>query len=68
MLIFRFRVNPKPLVLIGHFFAVALYSVWLIMRASGLAVHRGLYQAAGTFYKACCVIFPLIWTEFRTIA
>ncbi|XP_067932592.1 squalene monooxygenase-like [Watersipora subatra] len=61
-------LSPDPFTLVGHFFAVALYSVWLIMKSTGYRVHVGLYQAAGTFVKACQVIFPLIWSEIRTLA
>lgn len=63
-----YRLTPNPFVLIGHFFAVALYSMWLIVKQSGYRVHIGIYKAVRTFYKACEVIFPLLWTELRTIA
>jgi len=61
-------LTPNPFLLVGHFFAVALYSMWLIIKKSGYKIHIGLYKATGTFIKACQVLFPLLWTEIRTIA
>jgi len=61
-------LNPKPHVLIGHFFAVALYAVYFSFRSEKwYAIHRSIVKSTGIFYKACAVIFPLMWSEFRTL-
>jgi len=61
-------LDPKPHILIGHFFAVALYAVYFAFKTEKWwAVHRGLAKSTGIFYKACSVIFPLIWSELKTV-
>ncbi|XP_013404628.1 squalene monooxygenase [Lingula anatina] len=61
-------LKPKPFILIGHFFAVALYAVYAVFRMEPLwAAHRALLTSAGIFFKACGVIFPLIWSEVKTL-
>lgn len=60
-------LTPNPMTLIGHFFAVALYAVWFIFKTQKWAIHTALYQSVGTFGKACVVIFPLIWSEVKTL-
>jgi len=56
-------LNPKPHILIGHFFAVAVYAIYHTVRQGGLAVHRSVYDSSQIFYKACGVIFPLVLSE-----
>ncbi|ESO95888.1 hypothetical protein LOTGIDRAFT_144418, partial [Lottia gigantea] len=59
-------LTPKPHLLIGHFFAVAMYAILSVIRSEPFwAVHRVLYRSFMIFYKACGVIFPLIWTEVK---
>ena len=62
----------QPFVLFYHFFAVALLSVWIVMKDTmgsilgfwkfPLAVEKSLL----IFWKACIVIFPFIFSELRS--
>ncbi|KAL8805018.1 MAG: hypothetical protein Q9182_002220 [Xanthomendoza sp. 2 TL-2023] len=57
----------QPFVLFYHFFAVALLSIWLVIRQS--PVYRlplTLVSTVGIFWKACVVIFPFIFSEMRS--
>ncbi|KAL8803097.1 MAG: hypothetical protein Q9223_006381 [Gallowayella weberi] len=57
----------QPFVLFYHFFAVALLSIWLVIRQS--PVYRlplTLISTVGIFWKACIVIFPFIFSELRS--
>lgn len=63
------RLHPNPLLLIGHFFAVALYAVYQIVTNHKIyQLHYAAYSAAITFFKACQIIFPLIISEFKNFA
>lgn len=57
----------QPFVLFYHFFAVALYAMWLYI-VSGSIVTLPLRQilSVGVFWKACVVIFPYIFSEVRS--
>jgi squalene monooxygenase len=56
----------QPLVLIYHFFAVALLSIWIMYVDNGLLMFPvSLVQGVLVFYKACVVIFPYIFAELR---
>ncbi|OQV16417.1 Squalene monooxygenase [Hypsibius exemplaris] len=61
-------LNPNPLTLIGHFFAVAFYAVYCNFRdiRSAASVSKAFFHPVGVVVKACKVIFPLIWSELRT--
>ena len=57
----------QPFVLFYHFFAVALYSMWLYITGAGaLMVPLRSVLSVGVFYKACVVIFPYIFSELRS--
>ncbi len=57
----------RPFVLFYHFFAVALYAIWIyITSASLLAMPLRAVGSVGVFWKACVVIFPYIFSELRT--
>ena len=58
----------QPIVLFAHFFAVALYSMWIYIMQGGrkIAVPLRAVLSVGVFYKACVVIFPYIFSELRT--
>ncbi|ORX40274.1 squalene epoxidase-domain-containing protein [Kockovaella imperatae] len=71
-------ITPKPLLLFYHFFAVALYSIYLLFKqgppapdgksnsAPGiLAVPNLMWLSMRTFWTACVVLLPVIWTEFK---
>ncbi|RKF61844.1 Squalene monooxygenase [Erysiphe neolycopersici] len=62
----------QPIVLIYHFFAVALLSIWITISDS---IHNlysiwrlpyALKDCSLIFWKACVVIFPFIFSELRT--
>ncbi|KAI9659543.1 MAG: Squalene epoxidase [Bathelium mastoideum] len=56
----------QPFVLFYHFFAVALYSMYLhIFSANPLMWPVNAITSIGVFWKACVVIFPYIWSEMR---
>ncbi|XP_064629873.1 squalene monooxygenase-like isoform X2 [Lineus longissimus] len=60
-------LNPKPIILIGHFFAVALYAIYSILRSEPwYNAHKMVFKSGAVFWKACGVLFPLIWGEIRT--
>jgi len=60
----------QPLVLIYHFFAVAVLSIWIVIQdtIAGSQIWRlpeaGL-KSASIFWKACVVICPYIFSEMR---
>ncbi|KAI9706874.1 MAG: Squalene epoxidase [Bogoriella megaspora] len=57
----------RPFVLFYHFFAVALYSMYLHIFSSMNPIMwpiRSITSLA-IFWKACVVIFPYIWSEIR---
>ena len=56
----------RPIVLFNHFFAVALYSIWIMLKESPLwALPWTVVMSGAVFWKACVVIFPFIWSELR---
>lgn len=57
----------QPFVLFYHFFAVALYAIWIyISSASIVSMPARLVGSVGVFWKACVVIFPYIFSELQT--
>lgn len=66
-LAFFFRLRPHPLILLGHFFAVAFYTMYRILSSCGCMLHLGIYKAVMVFVKACQVIFPLIASELLSL-
>ncbi|XP_028986350.1 squalene monooxygenase [Betta splendens] len=59
-------LTPKPMTLIGHFFAVALYAVYFNFKSeSWLTKPRALLKSAAILYRACTVMFPLIYSEMK---
>ena len=62
------RLDPNPWILLGHFFAVALYAVYHVFRTQSLwLLHRSAYRSTRIFLSACSIIFPLIWSELKTV-
>jgi squalene monooxygenase len=56
----------QPLVLVYHFFAVALYSIWIYVTSGNpIALPFRAIASVGVFWKACVVIFPFIFSELR---
>jgi len=71
-------ITPKPLLLFYHFFAVAFYSIYLLFKrgppshgeeksvAPGVLDYPSLMLlSVRTFWTACVVLLPVIWTEFK---
>ncbi|MEQ2299522.1 hypothetical protein AMECASPLE_016022 [Ameca splendens] len=62
-------LSPKPMTLIGHFFAVALYAMYYNFKSeSWITKPRALFKSAAILYRACTVMFPLIYSELKYLA
>lgn len=62
-------LHPSPIILIGHFFIVALYAVFrTIMACTVWQLPYGIYRSINIFIKACKIIFPLITSEMLTFS
>nr|POE52296.1 putative squalene monooxygenase [Quercus suber] len=60
-------IISQPLVLFYHFFAVALYAIWIyVTNASAWKIPVRMLASVGVFWKACVVIFPYIFSELRS--
>ncbi|KAJ1031216.1 hypothetical protein NDA18_002434 [Ustilago nuda] len=70
---------PRPMLLVGHFFAVALYSIWVLFahprfyeaenktRKPSLLEYPGLvWRSIMVFYTACVVLLPVVFTEMKS--
>ncbi|XP_070556790.1 squalene monooxygenase-like [Ptychodera flava] len=61
-------LNPKPEILIGHFFAVAFYAIYFSFKMElWWSKPKALYKSGLIFHKACTVLFPLIWSELHSV-
>ncbi|TWW79657.1 squalene monooxygenase [Takifugu flavidus] len=59
-------LDPKPLTLIGHFFAVALYAIYFSFKSESWRTKpRALFKSGAILYRACTVMFPLIYSELK---
>ncbi|XP_020490685.1 squalene monooxygenase [Labrus bergylta] len=59
-------LSPKPMTLIGHFFAVALYAIYFNFKSESWSKKpRALLKSGVILYRACTVMFPLIYSELR---
>ncbi|XP_063054153.1 squalene monooxygenase [Engraulis encrasicolus] len=59
-------LTPKPMTLIGHFVAVALYAIYFSFKSeSWLTKPRALLKSGAILYRACTVMLPLIYSEFK---
>lgn len=54
-------LNPRPSVLVAHFFMVALYGVGRLLIPRPTV--RGVWMGLALIYAACCIIFPIIAAE-----
>ncbi|KAI9793700.1 MAG: Squalene epoxidase [Peltula sp. TS41687] len=56
----------QPFTLFYHFFAVALYSIWIMVSSARLTrMPLALLGSLAVFWKACDVLFPFIISEVR---
>lgn len=61
-------LSPKPMVLIGHFFAVALYAVYFCFKSeSWISMPRAFFSSGAILYRSCSIIFPLIYSEMKSL-
>lgn len=61
-------LSPRPMLLIGHFFAVAFYAVYFCFKSEPwLTKPRALIRSSAVLYRACSVIFPLIYSEMKCL-
>lgn len=59
-------LSPKPMTLIGHFFAVALYAIYFNFKSESWSTKpRALLKSGAILYRACTVMFPLIYSELK---
>nr|XP_020467248.1 squalene monooxygenase [Monopterus albus] len=59
-------LTPKPMTLIGHFFAVALYAVYFNFKSESWSTKpRAFLKSGAILYQACKVMFPLIYSELK---
>uniref|UniRef100_A0A8C5PI09 Squalene monooxygenase n=1 Tax=Leptobrachium leishanense TaxID=445787 RepID=A0A8C5PI09_9ANUR len=59
-------LSPKPMLLIGHFFAVAFYAIYFCFKTEPwLTKPRAVVKSTAVLYRACSVIFPLIYSEMK---
>lgn len=66
---------PEPLLLVYHFFRVALYSIYILFSTprpgstkppSLLAWPALAYRSVLVFWTACVVLLPVVFTEMRS--
>ncbi|XP_016071566.1 PREDICTED: squalene monooxygenase isoform X1 [Miniopterus natalensis] len=59
-------LSPNPLSLIGHFFAVAIYATYFCFKSEPwITKPRAIFSSGAILYRACSVIFPLIYSEMK---
>lgn len=59
-------LSPNPLTLIGHFFAVAIYATYFCFKSEPwITKPRAIFSSGTVLYRACSVIFPLIYSEIK---
>ncbi|TNN72913.1 Squalene monooxygenase [Liparis tanakae] len=59
-------LTPKPMTLIGHFFAVALYAIYVNFKSESWCTKpRAVFKSGAILYRACTVMFPLIYSELK---
>jgi squalene monooxygenase len=58
------RIYPRPLLLAFHFYAVALYSIFLLFRKATIFDYpRTAIRGFDVLAKACVVFIPVVISE-----
>jgi squalene monooxygenase len=58
------RVYPQPFLLAFHFYAVALYSIFILFRQESiLSLPRTILKSIEVLIKACIVFIPVVISE-----
>ncbi|XP_039709848.1 squalene monooxygenase [Pteropus medius] len=59
-------LSPNPVTLIRHFFAVAIYATYFCFKSEPwITKPRAIVSSGVVLYKACSVLFPLIYSEIK---
>ncbi|KAG0240980.1 squalene epoxidase-domain-containing protein [Mortierella sp. GBAus27b] len=59
-------VTRRRMVLVYHFYAVALHSIWLMFhRVSWAEVPATFFKAFSVLWTACVVLLPVMWSECK---
>lgn len=59
-------MTQSPLVLVYHFYRVALFAIYLVFKESSIAqLPQNIIRALTVFYTACYTIVPFLWGELK---
>jgi squalene monooxygenase len=59
-------MTQSPLVLVYHFFRVALYAIFIMFKDGGVGqLIPNMFRAVAVFYTACYTILPFLWGEMK---
>ncbi|KAI8064313.1 squalene epoxidase-domain-containing protein [Gilbertella persicaria] len=59
-------LNHSPLALIYHFFSVAFYGIYFMLKQNGVSkMPQNIWRSLAVFYTACITIMPFLWGELK---
>ncbi|KAF9195087.1 Squalene epoxidase [Haplosporangium sp. Z 11] len=59
-------ITRRRMVLVYHFYAVALHSIWLMFhKAAWAEVPATFFKAFSVMWTACVVLLPVMWSECK---